>query len=269
MISMDSIRALCRQRIDALHVSGSGDDPSQFENQVVRLVEENTASGRFQRLVFSRAKGRLLTLADYIDLVIFHAQHERARLLALEEGDTAEWNRLRDFLYRRACRMTSRFRNGSVASTDALDFAQQACLVVFAQRYPCDVSFDAWATTILKNLILAHYTRSPDVLNQRRSPNSLDAPRVSDDGANGLFDEMVAAPQSLAPFEKVENQTLLLDAIARLRSMAQRQVITWTYLDQLDDGQIARRLRKNKPDVYNLRHRALLRLKQILAESSQ
>ncbi len=264
---MDSIRTLCRQRIAALRVSTN--DPGQFENQLVRLVEENTGSGRFQRLASGRGKRRPLTLADYLDIVIFHARRERARLLALEEGDATEWNRLRDFLYRRACRMTSRFRNGSVSSTDALDFAQQACLVIFAQRYPCDVSFDAWATTILKNLILAHYTRSPDVLNQRRSPNSLDAPQVADNRSIGSLGELVASPQSLAPFEKIENQTLLLDAIARLRSMAQRQVIIWTYLDQLDDGQIARRLQKTKPDVYNLRRRALLRLKEILKESSQ
>ncbi len=263
---MSSIRTLCRQRIAALR--NSGDDPRPFENWVVRRVEENVASGRFQRLAAGRATRRPFNVADYVDLVICHAHREGARLRALEAGDPVAWNRLRDSLYRRACRMTRHFRNGSEASAEAWDFAQQTCLVIFSQRFPCDVSFDAWATTILKNLILVHYSRSPDVLNQHRPPASLDAP-VVEDGSVCLLDELLASPQSLVPFEKVENQALLLAAIDKLRSAAQRQVILWTYFDQLDDGQIARRLRKNKQNVYNLRRRALLRLKRILAQPSR
>lgn len=262
--SKNSIRALCRRRIAAHHISDS--DPSEFENHITRLVKENLDNGRFARLASARAKGHPLTLANYVDRVIIHTQHEQARLRALAENDSTEWNRLRDSLYRHACRMTSRFRKGSDAYTEAFDFAQQTCLVIFAQRYPSDVSFDAWAITILKNQVLARYTRSRDVLNQPYPPDSFDT-QDSEDGIANSHDEMIADPQSLVPFEKIENQLMLLEAIAQLQSVAQQQVIIWTYLDQLDDAQIERRLHKRRQDVYNLRWRALARLKKIFTKS--
>lgn len=229
----------------------------------MRLVKENLDSGRFARVASARAKHHPLTLAKYVDRVIFHTRYEQARLRALAENNSTEWNRLRDSLYRHACRMTSHFRQGSEAYTEAFDFAQQTCLVILTQRYPSDVSFDAWAITILKNQVLAHYTRSRDVLNQPYPPDSFDT-QDSEDGIANSLDEMIADRQSLAPFEKIENQLLLLDAIAQLRSVAQQQVIIWTYLDQLEDAQIKRRLYKSRQDVYNLRWRALARLKKIL-----
>jgi DNA-directed RNA polymerase specialized sigma24 family protein len=44
-------------------------------------------------------------------------------------------------------------------------------------------------------------------------------------------------------------------------------VIQDTFLRELDDAQIARRLGKSKQAVYNLRHRALARLQKILTQN--
>jgi RNA polymerase sigma factor (sigma-70 family) len=199
--------------------------------------------------------------------VIFHCSREHGRIQGLENGDATEWNRLRDFLLRRAVPMVQRFRSGTNILVAALDFAQQTCLVIFDERYPFDVSFDAWSTTILKNLILAHYTRSPDVLNRLHAPESLDEPRTTNGESRLSFSEIIPDALSFALFEKVENQIVLLDAIDRLCSPAQRRVILETFLDELDDAQIARGMGKSKQAVYSLRHRALARLKEILSES--
>ncbi len=263
--SKDSIRRLCRRRIAALPAPGS--DPDRFENRVVRLVEENLASGRFQRVAANRAERHPLRLAEYVDRVIACASRESARVQALEGGDAAEWNRLHDFLLRRALPMVHHFRDGADAFAEAANLTQEACIVIFGERYPCDVSFDAWATTILKRLVLKHFTRSSDVLDRPDPPESLDRPKRGDDAGGTPLGDLMPALNSLAPFAKIENQSLLLDAIGRLRSPVQRQVIYWAFLEEWDDTQIAQRLGKSEQAVYNLRQRALVRLRKILGET--
>lgn len=261
-LNSQQIRALCRKRLTAL-----GASLAPLEDHVARVVQENLANGRFERFARGQRNHHAVTLTAYVDSVIFHTSREQARVQRLEEGDATEWNRLRDSLMRRAFGMVRSLRAGSEVDAEALDFAQQACLIIFHQRYPYDVSFDAWAATILKNLVLARYGRSPDVLSRPYSSESLDAPVSSDDGSSGFLAEVLADGQSLAPFERVENQIVLRQAIDRLRSRAQRQVITATFLEEQDDAQIARRLGKSKQAVYSLRQRALTRLKAILAQT--
>lgn len=227
-------------------------------------MEDNLASGRFERFVAGSDRRQRLDLPDYVDCIIFHTDREFQRVNALEQGDPVGWNRLHETLFRRACRMIQPFRNGIDANREALEFAQQACLIIFDQRYPFDVAFDAWATTILKNLVVAHYTRSSDVLRRPNAPSSLDAPLRTEDGTVTSMGELLADSKSITPFERVENQALLLDAIDRLRSSEQRKVIVWTFLDGLSDKQIAKRLGKSVQATYNLRWRALKRLRKIL-----
>lgn len=258
------IRSLCHKRIAARRSAAKED--ARLEARVAELVKANLDSGRFQRVAFARSRRHPLTLAQYVDRVIDCAIKESARIQALEEGDEAEWNRLVNFLFRRAYRTVRRFRSGTEANAATIDFAQQACLVIFEERYPFDVAFDAWATVILKNLVLAHYTRSPDVLNRPYSSDSLDQPQTSEEGGVSFLDELIANPQSLAPFEKVENLQVLLKAIHQLRSQAQQRVIVATFLEELDDAQIAKELGKRKQAIYNLRKRALAGLKEILDE---
>lgn len=259
----DSIRARCRKRIAAWRATN--DCPDQLETWIVGLVEGNLANGRFQRLAASRTKRHPLGLEEYIDRVISYARQEYARVHALEQAEPNEWNRLRDLLYHRAIPMVRHFRNGSEVIDEASDFAQQACAIIFDERYPCDVSFEAWAVTILKNLVLAHYARSPDVLNRPDRLRSLDQPKLADGEGDTLLSDLLADPDSPKPFDRIEDQIILLEAVERL-GPTQRQVIRWSFLEELEDAQIAKRLGKSKQAVYNLRQRALVRLKILLVE---
>lgn len=259
---LEDIRAVCRER-----TASAGDrdtDIAQLTERVVQLVARNISNGRFRRL--ASAQGNRLTLPGYVDCVLFHLRREQERVDALAAGDVVEWNRLLDFLRRRAYPMATAFRPKADAFQDACDFAQQALVVIFAQPYPFDVSFDAWAATILKNLVLERYTRSRDVLNQNTPPSSLDGPAQPDRPFSNSLGEMLANPDWPAPFDQVENQLLLLQAIYKLQSPAQQKVILWTYIEQWDDAHIARALRKTRQNVYNLRRRALLRLRAIIQQ---
>ncbi len=259
------LRRLCRQRIALLRHTF----PTTFvsEDRIIQIVQTNLSNGRFQRFAAHRSRRHPLTLAGYIDHVLLYYSREHERIELLEKGNPAEWEQLRLLLAHRACQMVHHFRDGTDAWEEALNFAQETCLIIFEKRYPFDVSFEAWVTTILKNLVLAHYTRNGDVLNQPTAPESLDAADRMIASTGNPLGELLADTHALAPFEKIENQTVLLNAIAQL-SPTQRQVIQDTFLRELDDAQIARRLGKSKQAIYNLRHRALARLQQILARQS-
>ncbi len=262
----DSIRALYLRQITAAF--GSSDPPASFEDQVVRSVEKNLAVSRFQRFSFRRSVSHPPTLAEYVDTVILHTRHEYARVQALERRDDVEWNRLWQSLFQHACRMVQHLR-GVEGRDEARDFAQQACEVIYHKRYPFDISFDAWAVTILKNLILAYYTRSHDVLNPSRPPYSLDEPKSAPESSAIPWGDVLPNPHAPAEFEKIEDRMVLLDAIEQLRSKAQRDIIVGAFLGELSDEQLARQLGKSKQAVYNLRLRALARLKKILTEPTR
>ncbi|MEW5720083.1 MAG: sigma-70 family RNA polymerase sigma factor [Chloroflexota bacterium] len=257
-----SLRALCRRRIAACR--DAADLPAQFEERVAQLVSENIALGRFERFMAGVPHRSAATLAEYVDAVIYHTRRESTRVSALERGDETAWNQLRDELIHRAERMVRRFRQGDAVRAAALDFAQQTCLVIFDRRYPSDVSFDAWAATILKNSVLEHFTRSSDVLRHPSAPDSLDRPVAGESGTPIALGEFLPDLRARASFERIDDQTWLVDALNRLNSRAQQQVILWTFLDELDDGEIARRLGRSKQAIYNLRQRALQRLGQIV-----
>ncbi len=261
-LSLEEIRSVCRKRIAAQ--CDRDTNARQLVDKIGPLVAKNVANGRFRRLAAGQSNRGAFTPSDYVDCVILNVRREQDRVDALATGDVAEWNRLLDLLRRRAYSMAARFRPSAEAFVEASDFAQQALAIIFSQPYPFDVAFDAWATTILKNLVLEHYTRSPDVLNRNTAPSSLDAPTQSDDSTTSSLGEMLANPDSLAPFEQVENQSLLFEAISKLRSKAQQKVIVWSFIEQWDDARIARQLGKSRQTVYNLRRRALIRLRDII-----
>ncbi len=256
-----SLRARCRKCIAKTKFNPN--DPIRFEDLIVRSVEHNLASGRFQRLASSRSRTHPLELEDYIDRVVACACEESARLEALENGDSTAWEQLFFLLTRRAVAIVRQWRPIADIFGDAADFAQQACIIIYHKTYPCDVAFEAWATTILRNLISERYNRSRDALDRDGHPDSLDA-TASHDESGSTLGELIADGQSLAPFDQVENLMVLLDAIDQLRSPAQKYVIIATYLEEQDDAAIARRLGKTKQAVYNLRERALAKLHEIL-----
>jgi RNA polymerase sigma factor (sigma-70 family) len=254
---VETIGALVRQRIEALQQS-----LQISEERVVRIIRHNLARGRLARFAGNPSPPPS-TLADYIDRILSYVCLEQTRILALEIGDREEWLRLRDYLMRRASRMIERLDHRE-ATALAPDLANQVCLIVFEEPYPFDVAFEAWITVILKNLVLARLTRSTDVLDRKRRLDSLDVFRKSESGEAAPLSDLVGDDRSLAQFEKADNRITLQKAIEQLPSAPQRLVIQYSYLDELDDDEIARRLGKSKQAVYNLRQRALVRLKEIL-----
>ncbi len=261
--SSDLVRELCCNRIGAF--SASKDLPVDFENWLVRRVNENIHSGRFQRVASKRAKQHPLTLSAYIDQVILHGSREYAKIQALKRGDQDEWQRLCQSLFHRAYGMIRRLRNGMESEADAKDCAQNACFLIYHHRFPCDISFDAWANTILRNVVVGRYTRSSDVLDQPGVSRSFDELEFQQDDFVPL-NESLADPQAGAAFETFENQELLRSAIKQLSSRSQRQVILGTYVEGLSNTQVAQKLGKSKQAVYNLRKRALEELRDVLAD---
>ncbi len=254
---VDTIGALVRQKIEALQ------QPPQFsQERVVRIVRQNLARGRLTRFAGNRSPAPS-KLADYIDCILSYVCLEQSRILALETGNREAWLSLRDYLARRATRMIERLDHKEPTGLSA-DLANQVCLIVFQEPYPFDVAFEAWITVILKNLVLARLTRSTDALDHRRRLDSLDAIRKSPAGQATSLSDLLSDDRSLAQFEKAENRVMLQKALEQLPSASQRLVIQYSFLDELDDDEIARRLGKSKQAVYNLRQRALARLREIL-----
>ncbi len=255
--SIEATRELIRHRIQARQ------QPLQFsEDRVVRIVQRDLARGRYERFA-GNPSPQSPTLTDYVDRILSYISLEQSRMLALETGDRDAWLELRDYLMRRASRMIARLDHNELPG-QAADLANQVCLIVFEEPYPFDVEFEAWITVILKNLVLARLSRSTDALDRRHRIESLDVYRKNETGEAITFSDVVGDDKSLAAFEKAENRLLLQKAIEQLPSEPQRLVIQYSFLDEMDDDEIARRLGKSKQAVYNLRQRALVRLKEIL-----
>lgn len=255
-----TLQNLCRKRIATLIPSLR--ITARFERTVIRLVQRNLDNGRFERFASYRSRQKPLAIANYVDIMVYHVSRELDRVDALEKGDVQAWHELYRLLEQRADRMILRLRDARTASQQAPEFANETCAIIFENRYPFDISFDAWATTILNRLILARYTRSTDILDRQGPFASLDdPPRSNQDGFS--LGESLPDGQSLAPFDKIENLMFLQDTLAHLQSAQQRKVIEYTYLDELDDETIAKRMGKSKQSIYNLRNRALIRLKHI------
>ncbi len=263
------LRALCRQRIRARRHSLPAPCLPP-ESRLVRTVQANLANGRLERLTraarsdhIGRSTRRLISLADYVDRVLWHLSREQTRVDSLARGDPGEWQRLRDFLARRASCLIERFA-GRARAAEAYEFADEACRIIFEKPYPFDVPFDAWSTTILNHLVMARWTRSPDALDHGAPVLSLDAPMRPDPDEDRSLGDQLADDRSSSPFKAIEDQSVLLGAIDRLHSPAQRQVILDCYFADLSDDEISRRLGKSKQAVYNLRRRALMQLRQVL-----
>ncbi len=234
---------------------------------ITQIVLRNVASGRVQRVIIAGqfTESRKALSEAYIDRVIASYLREHGRVEALAARDEVAWTELFQQLASRAYNILLRMQAPSGRAQDeAADFAQDVCETIFNHPFPYDVSFDAWVTRILKNRILWCYTRSPDLADRKPWMWSLDRPsRSGPDDDFSLYD-LLSDESSDAPFEKSEVQEMLIQAINRLRSTAQQQVVVDTFFYDLSDDEIAMRLGKTKQAVYNLRFRALRNLRRIL-----
>ncbi|HLF25893.1 MAG TPA: sigma-70 family RNA polymerase sigma factor [Anaerolineae bacterium] len=246
----------------------------QLAAQVTQIVWRNLRSGRMRRAFGRDGKhmsDALDWLGEYVDRVIHYYLDEHERVERLAGGDNVEWDRLQRLLCWRADKMLRRWSlTGLATKPEAVDFAQQTCVSIYNAAFPYDVAFDAWATLILRNEILKRFTRSTDMIDRNPSLESLDHLDTNHtaDSWRSLYD-VLADPESEALFERVDIQEQIKQAIARLPSQAQRQVVTDTFLLGRSDQWIARDLGRSRQAVYNLRHRAIQQLRQIMRTSPQ
>ncbi len=283
---MTRLVAMCQASVDAYLASAGADvDGIDLHQHVIEIVARNVASGRVGRVM--RAQGDATAsapkapatdttaedapprpaalseaatqtdddqrLTSYIERVIKFYLQEHHRIEQLAAQDERAWNALYDELVRRAGNLVRSLDPSSVHGQGEIDdFAQQACQAIFTHPFPFDVSFDPWAALILRNVVLQRYRKSSDAMDHFSS--ELDPERP------------VGAESNLADFKRVETREQLLQAIARLRSTAQQQVIIDLFLYGLSEAEVAQKLGKTENAVRILQHRALRHLKKILTE---
>ncbi len=265
-LSHDSLERRCRKRLE--HFIRRSPDvqlPLPFElalAEVTRIAWHNFSSRRFEHLRRYRRTGQTLTSSQYLDLLIQRWCLESERVRRLADDDEAEWMRLYGTLAHLAARMLRRYPVHSAAN-EATDLAQRACERIRKSFYPCDVPFNAWATTILKNLVLEP-SRSGDALDEAHDPVDTTDPALDMEGERAAPAAQLPDERVHRDFDQVEDRDLLDHALQEL-SPLRRQVIELTYFQDWSDLQIARQLGKNKGAIQTLRHRALGQLAYLLS----
>jgi RNA polymerase sigma-70 factor, ECF subfamily len=217
-------------------------DPASDE--IRSIVAANIRSGRFARV--SAYAGRTLTLTEYSEQTARHYRHSHPFVALLQRGDAEAWGLLWKRLYDAAyALLVARGWNAEQAHARAEEAVQEACLNISNKPYPYDCSFEAWAITIVRNCL------------RGRQPAPLDRPNTS---------VMLAsvADQAVDALAALDDHLLLVDALFRLESRAQRQVIICLYFDDLSPAQTAQKLGRTVQAVYNLKARALAQLRTLL-----
>jgi len=237
---------------------------------VSNILQTNLSNGRAQYALGNDATEITdICLQQYGLRVATHYWMEHKRMTALIAGDKKLWEELRRRFMHRAYHVLCAYAGLSPAAAygQAPDHAQEACQRILRGRYPYDVPFYAWATRILINCVLERLNRSGDLLD-RGSFVEFDAehPLTVNSSSRG-YGESWQALNSRGNFpEDIEKRHLILDAIAQLSSEAQRQVILLDFFYEWEDTKIAEALDKTCQAVYNLRHRALRGLKEVLEQ---
>jgi RNA polymerase sigma factor (sigma-70 family) len=264
-LSKGDVLALCKQRLVERHLLQSA---SGLVRDIARIVWRNVQSGRAGRVIARDAGSDAVppdAWSQYVDKVITIYLEEHPRVARLIDRDDAEWARLYATLeYHARLRLHTQSATRSHLAQEAADFAQQACESIFRSEFPYDVAFAAWANVVLLNHIRRRLARSPDVIDRHPRLVSLDQPAGDELDTDSPAHETFPDPAGDVDFERVELRLALLAAIDQLGSRAQRAVVIDSYLRELSDDAIARKLGKSRQAVYNLRHRALEHLHEIL-----
>lgn len=215
---------------------------------------------------------RIARLGSYIRTMATVYAAERSRIQALARNDPAAWNLLCEHLTRQAFQLLlSRGAGRWFAHDKASELAQQACVRIFGSVYPCDISFDLWAATILKNLVRHYMARSQDLLDRNPSVQSIEM--LDEQGREPEAHDKLPPPHdhqqpsatTLSPALAFGDCDELVDAIRRIRSSERKAVLILTYFHELDDGEIAAQIGKSRGAVQTLRSRALSQLRGWLA----
>jgi len=195
-VATPRVLQMCERRVSEVvtedDVGQCGISREEFVRHITDIVSQNVASGRARRVMaWQSTRSREEPPSEtYIDRVINSYRQEHGRVEALAVQDEAAWTELVEQLTSRAYNILMRLQVASGrARSEAADFAQATCQIIFSHPFPYDVSFDAWATRILKNCILWHYTRSQDLIDREPRILSLDRPGRSETGDDfSLYD---------------------------------------------------------------------------------
>jgi len=263
-LSAADIAAVCAHRAQTAMTADDwvslGMAPGELATRCAAIIARNLKSGRAQRVIGKQGIDAPQAADAYVDRVVTAFAREDPRVTRLDAGDREEWQRLFELLFRYARSMLRRY-NSQVDS--AADFAQLACESICSRPFPYDVTFNAWAGLILKNHIRMKRLRSRDVSD--RAPGAVSLDRAShDEAGDDRLHDLLADPSNDSIFERRELREWLLDAIQRLPSREQQDVILLKYFYSASDEAIAQQLDRSVQAVYRLRHRALLGLRSIL-----
>jgi RNA polymerase sigma factor (sigma-70 family) len=240
------------------------DEQDQHAEAVCRILQKNLTSGRWQRVTGEEVDSTPIPtnghLEKYAVRIATYYWKQDGKARALLHHDSEAWEELRELLSERAFYMLLKRASlpATIAANLAQDYAHEACKKILTNHYPWDVPFDAWATRILYNCILAGLNRSKDLMDR--------GIRVDE----GWFDvtEQNLSSQEHNPFKNKDDQILLADAIAKIPSETQRQVILLEFFEGWSAERIAGSLGKTPQAVYNLKSRALVNLRRILKDVS-
>lgn len=242
----------------------SASEQREHVERVCSILRANLCSGRWRRA--STEDCQVLDeltddcLHDYCARIAENYWSEIARQTAQRDP----WQELYDQLEQHA-RSILYQRMGfafAAACQQACDYAQEACQLILKGSYPYDVPYSAWTGRILINCILGKLGRSTDLLDRVHFVE-----QDLTDMVESIGRRRASSPHSHDFAEGVDRRLVLLGAIRKLPSEDQRLVIIRGFFYGWNATQIAEELGKTPQAVHNLKHRALLNLREILVSA--
>lgn len=134
--------------------------------------------------------------------------------------------------------------------------ATEAAMRILHAHFPYDTDFDPWAFVIVEHMVSKHAERLRKDRQKEQNTVSVDQWET---GLDMLRDQITSHFH-----EQIADQSELLDAIARLPSLVQRQLILRRYFDGWSFEQIAAESGKKVNAIYRLHYEALTNLRKIL-----
>lgn len=219
-----------------------------FNNLVICRVNNFLDNG-----TVSNPKEYVLRVADHYKewhLYIRRLQVEQNHQLWIELLDTLEkW--ARGFLKR------LNFPPGRDRDQAARDCAADAGSILANKRFPFDVHFDSWASTVLRYVCLRHV----EMLWNKNKPQQNESTADIDHQMRSTID-----PEVTDSFRQFERRFDLLNAIEQMASEARKQFILLYYFEQKSFDEIAIIMGKSKNTLYKLHYDSLDDLGKILGE---
>lgn len=223
----------------------------ELESELVPILIRNCRVGRVDKYLCLSPENNL---RSYVRRLIDTFGVEGERVTALRNGDVEAqvvlWQELVNRAFRRlVCRGTPVDR----AYEEANDAAQDTWHDIITGKavFPFDVSFDAWAITILYRRLARAYTQRGDILD-REQTEYLDARPTS-------WHDRLPDPDSQLDYYQLGVRQLVEQALTQL-SVEQREAVGLFYLQGMS-AQRAARIVNCSPGAFNSRcHRARRKL---------